>query len=224
MIQGNLYSSTRLTRALPDMWVNVEFPLVSSFCILCSIQPVSLTALYLISASTPGKMSVSQETHSPSSISSAASSKDSFSLRSSASGRYSLPTPEHTDPGHGARRNIHSAPANLVSAGALGQTVAETSNTLVSLAQDKNIRTEKPTARDAYEKQFTKNMQQARMDAVEKVQPEHPTETGQTGRTKGCIGKVDLDWTYANAHTSGSRHGRKTIGSGSGAPNGCSLM
>ena len=147
-------------------------------------------------------------------------SSSSGSSRSSSTERHSYPVHARTRSASSHRRNVHSAPAALTPVCASDEPSNHSSS---ASSVDDNLSdstlTGEPTLRDAYERQGLNP----------RPQPKAIKDTAVDGSNKvkannGCLGNVELDFTYANTYMSGSRHGRKTIGTGIGAPGACDLM
>ena len=178
-------------------------------------------------------MSLNLKKNSSSSLASTISSKESTNSRFSVGDSAGLPVPAVAGPTRVNRHDVHPAPADFTSADFLTQTAMKDSTTPTISSKTKKTHTEVPTAREAYEVEFMKKRdqaKQARLEAMTVEEPEHPKDIEKDSghkehkHKKSCVSSIDLDFTYANLQTSGSVHGRKTIGTGSGAPNGCGLM
>ncbi|KAL6717366.1 hypothetical protein ACLMJK_005281 [Lecanora helva] len=157
---------------------------------------------------------------------------DSGSSRSSSKERHSYPAKATPNAVQAHRRNVHSAPSTIPTTRTGSQNSNLTTKSSASSEQDLSAATlpkasannnEKATFRDALEKA------EASKSKLKKRLPESPpaasgtTDAGNSPKGKrSCT--TGLDWTYSNVYASGSQYGRKTVGSGSGAPGACSLM
>ena len=163
-------------------------------------------------------------------LSSTLSSESTGSSYSSSNERSSYPATARSDVSQNHRRNVHSAPAALSPAVNLSSqplNLTSGSNTFAALNPSNATLNDppgsmgKPTFRDQFEKdEASRSNLKHRLEST--TAPELEENEPKTKRS--CTGNLNLDWSYSNVYTSGSQHGRKTIGTGSGAPGACSLM
>ena len=169
--------------------------------------------------------------------SSFSNSSSSSSSRSSSTERHSYPTTTtttttaRTTTNHHNHRKIHSAPATFPPTYSNLQTPASSSlststDTDSTLIDPSSYSAENPTFRSAFEKEAGDSKPKRHLtESPPQGDAEPKKGVKSTKRTCTAGTRLEFDWTYANVYTSGSRHGgRRTIGSGSGAPGGCALM
>ena len=145
--------------------------------------------------------------------------------------RRSYPASASSNASQTHRRNVHSAPAAFSSANTLSQAsnLTSGSNTSPVLNSSNAILTgsssgeQKPTFRDQFEKEEALKSQLKHRPECSTAGDSEPEEP-QPKTKRSCTCNLNVDWTFSNVYTSGSTHGRKTIGTGSGAPGACSLM
>ena len=167
----------------------------------------------IFSISKQAVMSLHRETHFPSSLSDTNSSTSDPSRSSS---------PERSSHSIIQPRRIHhhhsdSAPQKIssrtLSNGFTTDTFSPSSSTLVSsedgkAASNPSLTAKLPTNHPTKTKKKAKNSPSA-------------NQTHKLKEEKGCLA---LDWGYHNIYSSGSSHGRKAIGGGSGSVGACVLM
>ena len=83
-----------------------------------------------------------------------------------------------------------------------------------------------PTFRDALERKAALKFKPRAIEpsTTTTANNEAPEEQDKDESKRNCTAGLEFDFTYSNVYASGSRHGRTTVGSGSGAPSGCGLM
>ena len=158
-------------------------------------------------------MSFHRQLHSASSLSDT-SSGESTSSRSSSTERASYPmaTPSRTHHHHSA-----SAPPSFAtriqSDRLTSKSSYPSSSTLVSSDDEKATSGPSPATKVA-----------ATHSTKPKKKAKNPPSASKPDKLKVEGGCLDFDWSYHNVYSSGSSHGRKTIGGGSGSVGACALM
>lgn len=102
------------------------------------------------------------------------------------------------------RRKVVSAPANIVP-------TSKTKHT--SRSSSASSFTDASTIVGSTEESTTSTL----------AKPASETEKKPRSKAK-CLSAPELDWQYRNVYTTRSRHGKSTLGFGTGAPTGCRVM
>lgn len=152
--------------------------------------------------------------HSNSSFSSSDSSNPSPTLSSERQNNPSTTrTPRHQ------HRHAHSAPATFAS--------HRTNARSADLASGPSFHTSSSSSSSSVssdeETQVDKSTNPPLNDAMKSTTPTKKNR-GNLKPNRSCAKGPDFDWSYRNVYTTGSKHGRMTMGGGIGAPGGCSVM
>lgn len=158
-------------------------------------------------------MSLHRQAHSTPSISDTNAS-GSTSSRSASSERSSYPTAQPCRTHH-----HHSIPAPpnfascMQSKGFTSGSFTPSSSTLVSSDNEKA----------ASHSSLTTKIPATPSPETKRNAKDRPSAS-KHNKLKGERGCLDLDWSYRNVYSSGSNHGRKAMGGGSGSVGPCVLM
>ena len=158
-------------------------------------------------------MSLHRPTHSDSSLSDTNSSGSTPS-RSSSSQRSNYPIIQTRRPQHHRSTPTPPSFASRVQPDKLtSKSWSPSSSTLVSSNDEKEASNPSPATKTP-----------ATTSSETKMKTKNRSSASKHDKLKGERGCLDFDWSYRNVHSSGSSHGRKAIGGGSGPVGACVLM